>query len=362
MSPKILIIGSTGQLGSKIIKYCASNNILISTITCFNNDKKMNSLAKKYKINNKFKLSNKKEYLDFIRHIKINKFDIIYILDFGSESLFYIDILIRHNKGSFISIANKELIIAGGSKMITSIRRSNNNFIPLDSEHFSLLNSNFSDSNIQKIYITASGGPFFFKKKVDLNGVTIKQVLKHPKWKMGINNSIDSSNFINKILELYELSSIFDIDIKKIDFLVSKEAYVHSIIVYKSGLVTLNCFNNDMLIPMIFPLTYFCDLKYKSPTKYLNTKNFKLDLFDDKRFKIYKKISFLKKLDHHDQIKFMLLNNIAQKKYLNNEICYQDIINFIYKNLKKDKKKCKLRNFSDITNYIKNLKSYYEKI
>ena len=139
--------------------------------------------------------------------------------------------------------------------MISSIRRSNNIFIPLDSEHFSLINSNFSDSNIQKIYITASGGPFF--KKIDLNGVTTEQVLKHPKWKMGINNSIDSSNFINKLLELYELSSIFDIDMKKIDFLVSRDAYVHSIIIYKNGLVSLNCFNNDMLIPMIYPLTFF---------------------------------------------------------------------------------------------------------
>ena len=333
MLPKILIIGSTGQLGTKIIKYCTNNNILISSITCFKNDKKMNSLAKKHKIKNKFKLSDKFEYVAFSNHIKKNKFDIIYILDFGSESLSYVNLLIKNNKKAFISIANKELIIAGGSKMISSIRRSNNIFIPLDSEHFSLINSNFSDSNIQKIYITASGGPFFFKKKVKLNGVTTEQVLKHPKWKMGINNSIDSSNFINKLLELYELSSIFDIDMKKIDFLVSRDAYVHSIIIYKNGLVSLNCFNNDMLIPMIYPLTFFYDLRYKSPSKYLNNKNFKLHYFDDKRFKIYRKLSF-SKTKHHDQIKFMLLNNVAQKKYLNNEIDYQDIISFIYKNKK----------------------------
>ena len=64
-------------------------------------------------------------------------------------------------------------------------------------------------------------------------------MLNHPKWKMGINNSIDSSNFINKILEIFELSIIFDIDINKIDFLVSKNAYIHSMIIYKNSTVNL---------------------------------------------------------------------------------------------------------------------------
>ena len=66
---------------------------------------------------------------------------------------------------------------------------------------------------------------------------------------MGINNSIDSSNFINKILEIFELSIIFNIDINKIDFLVSKNAYVHSMIIYKNSTVLINCFDNNMLIP-----------------------------------------------------------------------------------------------------------------
>lgn len=361
MKPKILIIGATGQLGSKIIKYCFNNNIFVSSITCFKNNKKMLSIAEKYNIKNKFHLSDGNEFVNFKKHIKTNKFDIIYILDHGSESLNYVKTLIHYNKNSYISIANKELIIAGGHKLISSIRNSRNFFIPLDSEHFSLFNSNISDSDINKIYITASGGPFFYKKKIKLDKVSLKQVLNHPKWKMGKNNSIDSSNFINKILEIYELSSIFNINIKKIDFLVSKEAYVHSLIIYNSGLVSLNCFNNDMLIPMIKPLTYFFNLKYKSPNKFLDSKNFILHKFDDKRFKIYELISFFKNLNHSQQIHFMLLNNLAQKKYLNNEIYYQDIIDFIYKNLKKHKNKYKLDSFSDITKYIKILKSYYEK-
>lgn len=362
MFPKILVIGSTGELGSKIIKYCFKNNIKIDTITCFKNYKKMNLFSKIFKIKNSFKLSDDRDRLSFFNHIKKNKFDIIYILDFGSESLSYIEILLNRNKNSYISIANKELIIAGGSKLISSIQESNNFFIPLDSEHFSLFNSEISNSEIKKIYITASGGPFFFKKNINLNKVSLKQVLNHPKWKMGKNNSIDSSNFINKILEIYELSSIFNINIDKVDFLVSKEAYVHSIIIYNSGIVSINCFNNDMLIPLIKPLSFFFKISYKTPSKFLDNKNFKLHLFNDRRFKIYNSLKYFKNLDHHQQIKLMLLNNIAQKKYLNNEINYQDIIGFIKKNIKKYKIKYKMESFSDITNHIKNLKTYYEKI
>jgi 1-deoxy-D-xylulose-5-phosphate reductoisomerase len=91
--------------------------------------------------------------------------------------------------------------------------------IPLDSEHFSLFNSNIKKSIIfEKIYITASGGPFYFKKNINLSKVTFKNVIAHPKWKMGVNNSIDSSNFINKFLEIYELSIYLQYRYKKNKF------------------------------------------------------------------------------------------------------------------------------------------------
>ena len=128
------------------------------------------------------------------------------------------------------------MIIAGGKLLINKINKSGNKLVPLDSEHFSMINSNINNNDIDKVYITASGGPFYFKKNINLNKVNLNKLLNHPKWNMGINNSIDSSNFINKILEIFELSIIFNIDINKIDFLVSKNAYVHSIIIYKDNL------------------------------------------------------------------------------------------------------------------------------
>ena len=134
------------------------------------------------------------------------------------------------------------MIIAGGPTLRKIMNSPKYKFIPLDSEHYSMINHNFNDLNVSKVFITASGGPFYFKKKIDLKNVNLKEVLNHPKWKMGINNTIDSSNFINKFLEIFELSIIFNISLEKIDFLISKEAFVHSIVIYKDNNISINCF------------------------------------------------------------------------------------------------------------------------
>ena len=89
--------------------------------------------------------------------------------------LTYLNHFLKFNKNSIIAIANKEMIIAGGLIISKKIKKTNNIFIPLDSEHFSLLNSNINNNNIKKIFITASGGPFYFNKKINLNKVNSKK-------------------------------------------------------------------------------------------------------------------------------------------------------------------------------------------
>lgn len=361
MIPKILILGSTGKLGIKLIKYCHQKNIDIFAITCFKNYKKINKLKSKYQINNTFILDNNDEKLKFIKFLKREKIDLIYFLDYGSSSLEYADYFLKNNSKSIIAIANKEMIIAGGNLLKSKILKTRNKLIPLDSEHFSMLNSKLNNEDINKLYITASGGPFYFKKNIDLNKVSFKKVVNHPKWKMGINNSIDSSNFLNKMLEIYETSILYGIDLHKIDFLISKEAFIHSIIHYNDNTVSINCFNNDMLIPLINPLSYFYDLKiFYQKQKYLNPNFMALETFSDNRFKINKYFKILKKLDHQNQIKLMILNNIAHKQYVNGKIKYNDIYDFIISKLFIDKKDINLKSFNNINLYIKELYEKYE--
>ena len=256
-------------------------------------------------------------------------------------SLQYLNIFLSRNINSSIAIANKEMIILGGRVMIKKIKLTKNHLIPLDSEHYSLMNTNLDKKKVKKVFITASGGPFYFDKSIDLNKVNFKQVISHPKWKMGINNSIDSSNFINKILEIHELSIIYDIDIKKIDFLISQEAYIHSLVFYNDSSSIINCFNNDMIISLSFPLRRFFDLPKINYTKkkFLDINNFKLEKFNDKRFKISKYMNLFKNFNHIQLIQFIILNNIAHSKYIKNAINYNSIFNFIINNIDITKKK-----------------------
>jgi 1-deoxy-D-xylulose-5-phosphate reductoisomerase len=363
MTKKILIIGSTGKLGKLLVNYCKKNNIQIDAITSYKNFKLQISQQKELNIKHGFCLSKKDEIIKFKNYIKLRKFKVVYFLDYGALSLNYINIIINNNSKTNLCIANKEMIIAGGKLLIDKINSSDNILVPLDSEHFSMVNSNTSNNEIDKVYITASGGPFYFKKKTNLNHVSLKQVLNHPKWDMGKNNSIDSSNFINKVLEIIELSIIFNIDINKIDFLVSKEAFVHSIIIYKNSTLLINCFENNMLIPMISPLLKIFNSKQISfnKSKTFDLKNFQLETINDNRFKILKYMDDIKSFNHLERIHFLLLNNKAHSMYLKNKLKYNRIINFIFKNIpKKNLSYPPLNSFSNIIKLINGLKSKYE--
>ena len=360
MQIKILIIGSTGQLGIKLLRFTKTNNIPIDAITCNKNTKLLIKQSKNNKIKNIFNFNNNEVNISLIKYISSNKLGIIYFLDHGSGSLNILSIILKYQKGTIIAVANKEMIIAGNKFMINKIEKTTNKFIPLDSEHFSLINNNLTDANIENLYITASGGPFYSNKKINLNKVSQKEVLSHPKWNMGNNNLIDSSNFINKILEIFELAVIYNIDISKIDFLVSSPAYIHSIVRYYDNITTINCFNNDMLITLTKPLKYFYKVKLNlNESFFYNIENYHFEKFRDKRFKIIEYFKKLKKLDHANQIKFMILNNIAQKKYLQGELKYNFIVDFIIKNLKFKKTKVELKSFNQINNYIKYLKNEF---
>ncbi len=359
MSNKIIIVGSTGKLGSKLLSYTNKNSIPIYGITCFKNSKKLHKQKIKYSIKHTFVLSNQSDQNKFFKTLE-KKIKLIYFLDYGSFSLGYLNHFLNFNKKSFVAVANKEMIIAGGTLLQDKIKRTNNNFIPLDSEHFSLMNSKI-DNNIKKIYITASGGPFYFKKNINLNLVKKNAVLSHPKWDMGTNNLIDSSNFINKILEIYELSYIYNIALNKIDFLISREAYVHSVVHFNDGSLSINCFTNDMLVTLIKPLRFIYNLnRAQLKQYYFDFNNLKIEKPNDKRFPIFRIKKNLLRLSHSDQIKLMIINNSAHKLYLSNKLKYNEIINYIMSELLKNQKNVNLSSFKKILNFIDKINIKYQ--
>ena len=360
MKLKIVIVGSTGKLGTKLLRFTKKNSISLSCITCYKNTKKIIKQKFSNKIKNYFTLSSYNDQKKFFKYLE-QKINIIYFLDYGSESLKYLSHFLKHNSNSIIAIANKEMIIAGGDLLQKKIKKTNNFFIPLDSEHFSLLNSNINNNNIQKVYITASGGPFYFNKNINLSSVNLNKVLSHPKWNMGKNNLIDSSNFINKILEIYELSYIFNISLDKIDFLISEEAFIHSIVHYKDNTVSLNCFSNDMLITLIKPLSYYYNIPpMMIKQNYLNNKNLKIEKPKDDRFAVFKYKKKLMDLSHSEQIQLMIINNSAHKLYLSNKLKYNDIVFYIMSEISNNSYNKNFKSFERILKFVSKTNKIYK--
>ncbi|MDB4184354.1 hypothetical protein N9751_02325 [Alphaproteobacteria bacterium] len=365
MTKKIVIIGSTGVLGSKLLDYLKKKDVNITLISCFSNQKKLliqkKSTNAKYALvlNNRIPITNNALNPGdsiLIKYIINNPISLFYILNIGFDSLKYIDLIIKYQKKCTVAVANKEVLIAGGRMLIDKIIASGNYFLPLDSEHYSLINllpeRKLINNYISKIYLTASGGPFYFHKDFNINNVDLKSATSHPIWKMGYKNTIDSSNLINKVLECFELSSLYDFPLSKIEITISPNAFAHSIVFYKDQRISINCFLNDMMIPLKSP---FIDSSfYKDPNTNISIlldKNLNFLNFNNKKFQILKYYKRLLSFNHVQQINFMILNAEAVDRFISHKIQYKDIIPFIFNNIEIFPSKKTFKNLYEIIEY-----------
>ena len=149
-------------------------------------------------------------------------------------------------------IANKEAIICGWDLIMNKAKKTSTKIIPIDSEHFSIFNllKGHNVGEINKVYLTASGGPFLHFSKKQLKKISPYQALKHPKWKMGKKITIDSATLMNKILELAEAQKLFNLSSEKIEILIHPQSLVHAIVDFKNGLKKFIYHETSMLIPI----------------------------------------------------------------------------------------------------------------
>lgn len=163
------------------------------------------------------------------------------------------------NSNRDVALANKETLVAGGQLVMEQARLNNVNIYPVDSEHsaiFQCLQGCHSQSDIRKIILTASGGPFFGQKYNDLLSVTKEQALRHPNWDMGAKVTIDSATMMNKGLELIEAYWLFDMKPEDIEIIVHRESIIHSMVEYKDGSIVAQLGTPDMRIPIQYALSY----------------------------------------------------------------------------------------------------------
>ena len=282
MKKKISILGSTGSVGLTTLKIIDLKKLFFS-INLLSANKNFKIICKqinKYKpkifvVTNekifkkvyfKFKKKNIKIYNNFNNIKSVKKNDITISAIPGIAGLEPTLQIIRISKR--ILIANKESIICGWNLIKNEAKKYKSKIIPVDSEHFSILKliNDYKLSEINKVYLTASGGPFLHYKKNQFKNIKPKDALKHPKWKMGKKISIDSATLVNKMLELIEAQKIFNLPDNKLEILIHPESLVHAVIEFKNGLKKFIYHDTSMIIPLanaIFEETLNIDLFYK---------------------------------------------------------------------------------------------------
>ena len=343
---KIAIFGSTGSIGTSLLNIIKKDkkNFKIELLTANKNYKKLIKQIKFFNVknviitdNNSFLITSK-----LLRNTKINVFknfdslnkifDINKKIDYsmcaisGFQGLKPTLDIIKFTK--IIAIANKESIICGWNLITKDLKKYKTNFIPVDSEHFSIwsLINNDKYKSFEKIYITASGGPFRKLPLSKFNKITPKKALKHPNWSMGKKISIDSATMMNKVFEVIEAKKIFNLKYSQLEILVHPQSYLHAIVKFNNGLTKLLIHDTDMKIP-IFNSLYQAD-KYKIKSNQLNIKtlnNLELKKIDKKRYPLTKVINKLINKDSLFETIIVSSNDSLVNKFLRKEIMFTDI-------------------------------------
>ena len=359
MKKNIAILGSTGSIGECLLKIVKSDlkSFNIVLLSANKNYKKLFVQAKKFKVKNviltdkktfEYVISNHKNnririYNDFNHLDKIIKNKIDYTMNsiVGLDGLDPTLKIIKYSKT--IAIANKETIICGWNLIKKNLDKYRSRFIPVDSEHFSIwsvinLKKNFND--IEKIYLTASGGPFSNRKFNSLKNIKISQALNHPTWKMGKKITIDSATLINKVFEIIEAKKIFNINLNTLGILIHPSSYVHALIKFKNGLINIVAHETSMTIPIFNSL-------YWQTEKFLKTNSINLSKLNYLNVSYPKKLNFplvnlIKAIPKKDSLFETVLvsaNDYLVNLFLDKKIYYIDIIKILLKI-------CKMKKFT----------------
>ncbi len=371
MKKKIAILGSTGSIGKTLVNIIKQDrkNFEIVLLSAESNYKELIKQAKYFKVKNLI-ITNENSYkkikkYSFKKNVKIynnfNNFKKIFKkkVDYTMSSITGIHGLkptidiIKHTKK--IAIANKESIICGWNLIKQDLKKYNTEFVPVDSEHFSLWYAlkNINVNNIEKIYLTASGGPLYKTSLNKFENIKIKAVLKHPNWSMGKKISVDSATMINKIYEVIEAKNIFDIPYNKIQILIHPKSYVHAMIKSNSGLIKIIAHDTTMTIP-IFNTLFFNKKKFLK-TKSLNIKilnNLQLRKISKKRYPMVKLLNLISNQNSLYETVIVSANDTLVELFLKKKIKFLDIHKYLFKLINSKKylfyKKIYPKNIKDI--------------
>jgi 1-deoxy-D-xylulose-5-phosphate reductoisomerase len=385
MKQKIAILGSTGSIGKTLINIIKKNKKNFDIILLTSNKNHNDLLKQAYLFNVKnliitnpvsFNLVKKKKlrkkiniYNNFNNLDKIftKKIDYVMSAISGIAGLVPTCKIIKYSKK--IAVANKEAIISGWNIIKKDLKKNKTEFVPVDSEHFSAYFGikGFSIKEIDRIYLTASGGPFLNYPLKKFKKINKSMALKHPNWKMGGKISVDSATMMNKVFEIIEAKNIFDTSYKKLSILIHPSSYVHSIINFKNGMTKLIVHDTNMTVPIQNTLinnvknkTFISELDINK----LNNLNFQK--VNEKKFPVVKILKNLPVASSFYETLIVSTNDKLVDLFLNNQIKFLDIQKYLFKILNDKKfkklKKIKPKNVNEIINLDKYLRTKITKL
>ncbi|KOH47046.1 1-deoxy-D-xylulose-5-phosphate reductoisomerase [Sunxiuqinia dokdonensis] len=308
MKKRIAILGSTGSIGTQTLEVIAQHpdHFEVEVLTANNNIELLIQQAKvfqpnmvvvanhcRYKVlaealkDEPIKIFAGKEALEQV--VQLETVDLVVTAMVGYSGL--IPTLKAIEAGKHIALANKETLVVAGEIITREAVKNNVNIYPVDSEHSAIFQCLAGEhmNEIEKIYLTASGGPFRNLSEAELETVTREDALKHPNWDMGAKITIDSASMMNKGFEVIEAKWLFDLQPQQIDVIVHPQSIIHSIVQFRDGSMKAQMGLPDMKLPIQYALNF--PLRLPSDFKRFNFLDYPKLTFEQPNTKIFRNLA-----------------------------------------------------------------------
>lgn len=269
----IAILGSSGSIGTQALDVCRLHGIAVEAISVNTDIEKAEEQIREFApafcaVTNenaakelKIRVSDTKTQIfggnsGLFEMITRLKCDTVLNSIIGGAGL--LPTVLCVSEGKNIALANKETLVCAGEYIMSEVRRKNLSLLPVDSEHCAIFQClmNGAHSEVTRLILTASGGPFFGYNREQLESVSVEQTLNHPTWKMGKKITVDSATLMNKCFEMMEAAYLFDFEPSMIDVVVHRESIVHSMVEYVDGAVIAQLSPPDMRMCIQYALSY----------------------------------------------------------------------------------------------------------
>ena len=342
MKKNVFVMGSTGSIGVQSLDVISkSNSHKVIGLSCYSNSELLLDQIKEHQpqIVAIDKIDSSHELFDYCHHnnikvyngenssskIPFQNIDLAINAIVGTSGLKPTVELIKN--GIDIALSNKESLVLGGHFIMPLAKKNNVKIIPVDSEHSAIFQCLHGEnhSDLKKIILTGSGGPFLEKPLNEFDLISPAQALKHPNWNMGKKISIDSATMMNKALELVEALWLFDIDIEQIEITIHPQSIIHSMVEFIDGSYKAHLGTPDMKVPIQYALTYPARKTLAIDSLDLSDLSLAFQSPDYKRYPILGLVNELIKLGGNRVAVMSIANDYIVQKFLDEKISFNQI-------------------------------------